>query len=154
MIWSDVLLQWYDTRRIEAILEAPTHSNRPIKMETAPAAGDVTVLRASSTSSWSSDSRTTLLILTTSVRTQLMYVTSLTNEPSRRSKKTDYWSNLCRACADDTLTGLDILCYITGWSPGDLFTNGRTTVFLRTPVARHRDHTVCYSRSAAHVGLA
>jgi len=28
MIWSDDIVQWYDTRRIEAILEAPT--NQPL----------------------------------------------------------------------------------------------------------------------------
>ena len=39
-------------------------------------------------------------------------------------------------------------------APGDLFTNGRATVFLRTPVVRHRYHTVCYSRKMAHLRLA
>jgi len=29
---------------------------------------------------------------------------------------------------------------------GNLFTNGRTTVPVRTPVVRHWYHTVCYSR--------
>ena len=28
MIWSDVLVQWYDTRRVEAILEAPTNPRK------------------------------------------------------------------------------------------------------------------------------
>ena len=39
-------------------------------------------------------------------------------------------------------------------APGDLFTNGRTTVILRTPVVRHRYRTISYSRKMAHLRLA
>ena len=35
---------------------------------------------------------------------------------------------------------------ITSNRPGDLFTNGRTTVLLCTPVVWHWYHTICYSQ--------
>jgi len=44
--------------------------------------------------------------------------------------------------------------YCENCTSGDLFTNGHTTVILRTPVVRHRYRTICYSRKMAHLRLA